>query len=492
MTRLPFLEARGLTKRFPGVTAMDGVSLSIYPGEVHALLGENGAGKSTLLRTLFGAQQPDSGEILFNGEPIVFAGPADAIGRGIAMVQQELSLVPQLNAVQNVVLGSESTTAGVISWRAARKRAIPALAKFGFSGSPLRPVGNLSVAQQQLIELARGVAAGARMIIMDEPTSSLTTHESEQLFNVIRQLRSEGCAIVYVSHRLAEVLELADRLTVLRDGAVVSTLTRDEIIDEPQLVRLMVGRNLDAIGVDSNVQPGEEILSVTNLSVPGLVDNVSLSLRRGEIVGIAGMVGAGRTEFALGLIGALRSHADSVLINGKQVHIKSPHDAVHAGIAYLPEDRKTQGLILFISTARNLTLSNPPGRFGFVNRGAQRRTAASVMAQLSSKTSVDAPVSSLSGGNQQKVVVGRWMLTDSEIFIFDEPTRGVDVGAKAEIHRLMRRLADEGKGVLMISSDLPEVLAMSDRVLVMRRGRLTAEFDRSEATEEVIVAQAAG
>ncbi len=492
MNRVPFLEARGLIKHFPGVTAMDGVSLSIYPGEVHALLGENGAGKSTLLRTIFGAQQPDSGEILFQGEPIVFTGPADAIGRGIAMVHQELSLVPQLNAIQNVVLGMESTTAGVIDWRAARKRAIPALAKFGFSGSPLRPVGNLSVAQQQLIELARGIAAGARMIIMDEPTASLTTHESDQLFNVIRQLRSEGCAIVYVSHRLAEVLDLADRLTVLRDGAVVSTLTRDEIIDEPQLVRLMVGRNLDAIGINSNTEPGEEVLSVVNLSVPGVVTDVSLSLRRGEVVGIAGMIGAGRTEFALGLIGALHSQADSVRINGRLVNIRSPHEAVHAGIAYLPEDRKTQGLILQISTARNLTLPNPPGRFGFVDRGAQRRTAASVMAQLGSKTSVDALVSSLSGGNQQKVVVGRWMLTDSEIFIFDEPTRGVDVGAKAEIHRLMRHLADEGKGVLMISSDLPEVLAMSDRVLVMRRGRLTAEFDRSEATEEVIVAKAAG
>ena len=488
----PLLEARDLVKTFPGVKALDGVSLRVFPGEVHALLGENGAGKSTLLKSLFGAHQPDSGTIRIRGEEVSFDKPADAIARGIAMVHQELSLIPQLDAVHNVVLGRESARAGIISWRQARKEALPALAKLGFSASPSSPVGRLSVAQQQLVELARAIATGAELVIMDEPTASLTTHESDQLFAVIRQLRDQGVAVVYVSHRLPEVLDLADRVTVLRDGSTVEELSREEITGESHLVRLMVGRELDAIGLPSEIAAGEVYLEVDNLSVPGMVDDVSLSVRRGEIVGMAGMVGAGRSEFALGLIGALPSKATTVRIGGRTQHIRNPAQAIAAGIAYLPEDRKSQGLDLKLSIASNVTLPNPPGKFGFLDRRKQREIAARVMSGLGSKTSIRAAAGSLSGGNQQKIVVGRWLLRDSDIYIFDEPTRGIDVGAKGEIHRLMRELATKGKAIIMISSDLPEVLGMSDRILVMRRGRIVADVSRAEATEEVIVAHAAG
>jgi ABC-type sugar transport system ATPase subunit len=491
-TQTPLLEARGLEKSFPGVKALDGVSLKIYSGEVHALIGENGAGKSTLLKTLFGAHQADAGTLLFEGEAVVLSSPSQSIALGIAMVHQELSLIPQLDAIHNVVLGKERSRFGWISWGHARREALPALAKLGFSASAIVPVGRLSVAQQQLIELARAVAAGARLIIMDEPTASLTTHESDQLFTVIRQLRDSGCAIVYVSHRLPEVLDLADRITVLRDGVSITSLDRADIAGEGDLVRLMVGRDVAAIGIPPTGQTGPEYLRVENLTVPGLVTDISMTVRRGEIVGMAGMVGAGRTEFALGLIGALPSKSDGVWIEGQPQKIRQPADAVRAGIAYLPEDRKSQGLVLHMSIASNVTLPSPPGRLGTLNRSAQRKIAADVMGPLGSKTSVRAAAGSLSGGNQQKIVVARWLLTDSELFIFDEPTRGIDVGAKAEIHRLMRRLADEGKAIIMISSDLPEVIGMSDRVLVMRRGQIVAEFDREDATEQAIVAQAAG
>lgn len=489
---IPALEARDLAKAFPGVKALDGVSLRVFPGEVHALLGENGAGKSTLLKTLFGAHQPDSGVILVDGAEAVLSRPSDAISRGIAMVHQELSLIPQLDAIHNVVLGREDSRLGWISWQQARKIALPALAKIGFSATPTTPVGRLSVAQQQLVELARALAAGARIIIMDEPTASLTTHESEQLFEVIRQLRDAGVAVVYVSHRLPEVLDLADRVTVLRDGVSIAELPRDEVTGENHLIKLMVGRELDESGLISDVSAGDPYLEVEGLSVPGMVKDVTLSVRRGEIVGMAGMVGAGRSEFALGLIGALPSHSRSVRIGGVTSNIRTPRQAIEAGIAYLPEDRKHQGLDLKMSIASNVTLPAPPGRFGLLDRRRQREIAAKIMSSLGSKTVVRARAGSLSGGNQQKIVVGRWLLTNSEIYIFDEPTRGIDVGAKGEIHRLMRRLADEGKAVLMISSDLPEVLGMSDRVLVMRRGEIVADIDRASATEETIVAHAAG
>lgn len=488
----PIMEAINISKSFPGVKALKDVSLRIFPGEVHALIGENGAGKSTLLKTLFGAHKADTGRMTMSGQNVEFNKPSDALSRGISMVHQELSLIPQLNAVQNVVLGREKSKLNFIDWKNANKIAIPALDKLGFRSSPYTPVANLSIAQQQIIELAKATTFGAKIIILDEPTASLTTYESEQLFTTIGKLREEGCAVIYVSHRLPEVMDMADRVTVLRDGNTVTELSRNSVRDEQHLVRLMVGRDVEALGVKSDIRPGETYLEVDQLSVPGLVKNVSLSVRRGEVLGMAGMVGAGRSEFALGLIGALKATYANVRIGGASVNIKTPGDAIRAGIAYLPEDRKNKGLDLHMTIASNVTLPNPPGKAGYLDHKKQQRTAARIMSSLSSKTKVSATAGSLSGGNQQKIVVGRWLLTDSQIYIFDEPTRGIDVGAKTEIHRIMRKLADDGKAVIMISSDLPEVIGMSDRVIVMRRGEIVAEMQDDMISEEKIVAEAAG
>jgi ABC-type sugar transport system ATPase subunit len=486
------LEVRDLTKTFPGVNALVGVSFAAYPGEVHTLLGENGAGKSTLLKTVFGVQRPDSGEILVDGTLVSFSRPSDAMKTGIAMVHQELSLVPQMTAIQNLVLGRERSRGGVIDWKEARTRARESLAQLRFDAPVDVPINRLSVAQQQIVELARALSTDAHVIIMDEPTASLTTAESERLFSIIQGLRTAGKAIIYVSHRLKEVLELSDRVTTLRDGKLVGTRTREEISGEDDLVQMMVGRNLAAIGVQGSDTPvGEELLRVEELSVPGVVDNVSLTLRRGEIVGMAGMVGAGRTEFARAVIGADRTSGGTIYLEGKKITIKRPRDAIAHGIALLTEDRKHQSLTLDMTTASNVTLMDPPARAGILNRRRQRTDAAEALKPLNTKMQIDRPVRTLSGGNQQKVVLARWLRTDSDVYIFDEPTRGIDVGAKGEIHAIMRRLADSGKAVLMISSDLPEVLAMSDRIVVMRRGRIVAELDRSEASEEVVVRHAA-
>lgn len=493
MDATPALEVRDLTKTFVGVNALVGVSFTAYPGEVHTLLGENGAGKSTLLKTVFGVQRPDSGQILVDGQAVDFHRPADAMSAGIAMVHQELSLVPQLTAVQNIVLGREANTAGVINWKEARARAREALARLRFDARSDIPASQLSVAQQQIIELARALSTDAHIIILDEPTASLTSAESARLFTLIHQLRSEGKAIIYVSHRLKEVLDLSDRVTALRDGKLVATRTRSEITGEQDLVQLMVGRNLAALGVaGENKTPGDELLRVEGMTVPGVVDNVSIQLHAGEVVGLAGMVGAGRTEFARAVIGADKSTSGTVFVRGKQVRIKKPIDAIKHGIALLTEDRKHQGLALGMTTASNVTLMDPPSRFGILNRRKQREVATEALKPLNTKMQIDRPVRTLSGGNQQKVVLARWLRENSDIYIFDEPTRGIDVGAKGEIHAIMRSLADAGKAVLMISSDLPEVLAMSDRVLVMRRGQVVADIPRAQATEEEVVRHAAG
>ncbi|WP_030913087.1 sugar ABC transporter ATP-binding protein [Streptosporangium amethystogenes] len=491
-TDRPMLEIKKLSKSFPGVRALHEVDLTAYPGEIHALLGENGAGKSTLLKTLFGVQQPDSGEVWFEGERRSFSQPSDALHAGLAMVHQELSLVPQFTAVQNVVLGREKARAGFIDWREARERAEKSLGRLGFDARMDIPVRRLSVAQQQLVEIARALAVGARLIILDEPTASLTTQESEQLFALLERLRAEGRGIIYVSHRLAEVMALSDRVTVLRDGTLVGTRTRAEIKNETDLVKLMVGRNVDAISrVERSEGPGEEILRIEGLSSAEGVADCSLSVRRGEIVGLAGMVGAGRTELVRGLIGADRVTGGAVWIRGERVHIGSPADAVKAGIAFLPEDRKHQGLVLHMSAASNATLIKPPRRRGLLDRRAQREQTRALLTQLNADIDPGYPVGKLSGGTQQKVVLARWLKTASDIFIFDEPTRGVDVGAKGEIHALIRELAEEGKAIVMVSSDLPEVIGMSDRVVVMRRGRIVAELSRSQISEEAIVHHAA-
>lgn len=491
-TSTPILELQGIWKHFPGVQALQDVSFAVCPGEIHALIGENGAGKSTLLKIIFGAQPPDRGTIKVNGEDVVLRSPSDALHRGISMVHQELSLVPQLTAVQNIVLGRERSTVGVIDWSAARREAEAALKKLRFRANPSIPVRRLSVAQQQVVELARAVAIDAKVIILDEPTASLSVEESQTLFQILRELRADGHSLIYVSHRLAEVFDLADRVTVLRDGKLVGTLTRGPELTERALVRMMVGRQLEDMPAATQDHSGEEVLRVEGLTRKGAFEDINLTLHRGEIVGVAGMVGAGRTEVARGIVGADRIDKGAIYVRGRAAHIHSPADAIKAGIAFLTEDRKNQGLVLGMSVASNTTLPALKTQWGWLSRRAQRSVARPVLEQVGATMPPSRVTRQLSGGNQQKVVLARWLLTKSDVFIFDEPTRGIDVGAKAEIYQLMRSLADQGAGILMISSELPEILRMSDRVLVMRAGHIVAELPRAEASEETVVSHASG
>lgn len=482
----------GVSKAWPGVKALQDVKLELFPGEIHALIGENGAGKSTLLKILFGVHQADAGTLHIEGRPVKLAGPGEAIANGISMVHQELSLVPQLNAIQNIVLGRERSVAGFINWAEARKQAMTALRRLDFTVNPNVPVNRLSIGQQQLVELARALAANAKVIIMDEPTASLSGHESEKLFNILRELRSTGHSIVYVSHRLAEVLDLADRATVLRDGKLVGTLPRGKQLTERSLVQMMVGRSLDSLANLPHMPPGEIMLQVNGISRHKDFHDVSFDVRRNEIVGMAGMIGAGRTEIARCIAGADTLHSGTIFVRGEQQRFQSPSDSVRAGIAFLTEDRKHQGLALRMSLAQNITLPSPPTWMSFINRRKQNESAKTALAKASSKVPVGRRAGTLSGGNQQKVVLAKWLLTKSDIFIFDEPTRGIDVGAKAEIYALMRELADKGAAILMISSEMPELLRMSDRIVVMREGKKVAEMKRAEASEELVVAWATG
>lgn len=488
----PLLKLSGITKTFPGVRALDDVSLELFSGEIHALIGENGAGKSTLLKVMFGTFRPNHGSLELNGTPAALGSPAHARANGISMVHQEVSLVPQLNAIQNIALGRERSVAGFIDWALARKEAIAALRRLEFTGDPEAPIGRLSIAQQQIIELARAIAANSRVIIMDEPTASLSSHESEKLFEILHDLRNTGHAIVYVSHRLKEVFELADRATVLRDGRLVGTVLRGPDLTEKTLIQMMVGRSLDNVSNLPTTAPGEVILEARGLTRNGVFRDISFKLRRGEIVGMAGMVGAGRTEVMRGIVGADALDAGQVSVHGKPLPLGSPAASVGAGIAFLTEDRKHQGLALHQSLAVNVTLAKTPTFLGFVRRRQQREQAQALLAKVGARMPVTRLAGQLSGGNQQKVVLAKWLLTDSEIFIFDEPTRGIDVGAKSEIYAIMRELAEKGAAVLMISSELPELLRMSDRILVMREGELVGELPRSEATEERIVAYTSG
>ncbi len=489
----PILELRGIDKAFAGVQVLKDVNMKVYAGQLHALVGENGAGKSTLLKIVFGTHRADRGTLLINGEQVSLNSPHDALGRGISMVHQELSLVPQLSAVQNIVLGRERSRFGAIDWAAARKTALAALDRLDFSADPHAPVRTLSVAQQQLVELARAVAADARIIILDEPTASLSVRESEKLFTVLRELRAGGHALIYVSHRLVEVLDLADRATVLRDGKRMGVLERGPDLTEKALVRLMVGRSLDQIDDYSPPARGEPMLRVEGLTRDGVFENIGFSVHRHEIVGLAGMVGSGRTEVARAIVGADKADAGKVEVRGRPIAIRSPADAVAARIAFLTEDRKQQGLVLNMTVASNATMARLAANFGVINRKRQREAAQASLARVrAASVPVTHLARQLSGGTQQKVVLAKWLLTDSDIFIFDEPTRGIDVGAKAEIYQLMRSLSNAGAAILMITSELPELLRMSDRIVVMRAGAVAGELPRSAATEERVVALASG
>ncbi|KXF75137.1 lantibiotic ABC transporter permease [Paramesorhizobium deserti] len=479
------VELSGIRKSFGGVHALRGVDFTLRAGEVHALLGENGAGKSTLMRVLGGEHIPSAGTITVGGEEPHFRSPSDAIAKGIAIIHQEMALATDLTVAENIFL---SEIPSIISWRDLNRRARQLIDSLGFSIHPGATVRDLSVAHQQVVEIAKALSRNARVIVFDEPTAVLSVQDAERLLGIIRKLREQGVGIVYISHRLDEVFRIADRITVMKDGASVATVNQAEIqIDE--VIRMMVGRSLKALfGEDVARQPGDEVLRVENLSDGGLIKGVSLSVRAGEIVGLGGLVGAGRTEFVRLVFGAERAHSGRIFIHGKERAIRSPGDAVKAGIGLVPEDRKEQGLILDFPIRVNATLAKLGplvNRFGFVRRSRERATVEELSSRLRLKAgSLNDPASSLSGGNQQKVVLAKWFHADGDILIFDEPTRGVDVGAKTEIYSLIKSLAAEGRAVLVISSEHLELFGLCDRILVMREGEIAGTLLPENYTEE--------
>ncbi|HEU4328178.1 MAG TPA: sugar ABC transporter ATP-binding protein [Roseiflexaceae bacterium] len=488
----PLIEVRNLSKSFGGVQALRGVQLAVYGGEVHALLGENGAGKSTLIKIITGLHQPDAGEILLDGRPVRFAGTRDALDQGVAAIYQEPSLFPDLDIAENIFVGRQPLSGGRVDWRRMYEEAGALLGRLGVRLDPRTKARALSVAQMQMVEIARAISLDARVLIMDEPTSSLTEREVEELFVIVRQLRAHGSAVVFISHRLEELFALADRVTVLRDGAYVGTQPMTDVSTDA-LIRMMVGRSVAELFPKQPVEPGEVLLDVRGLGLPGRFADISFQLRRGEIVGMAGLVGAGRTELAEALFGVAPAATGTILLDGRPVTIRSPEQAMALGIGYVPEDRKLHGLVLQMSIAQNISLPTLKrfARLGWLDRRGERQRAQEDAARLEVKLAdVDQPAGQLSGGNQQKVVLAKWLGTSPRVLILDEPTRGIDVGTKAAVHRLMSQLAAEGMAILMISSELPEVLGMSDRVLVMREGRLTGELRRAEATQERIMAAA--
>ncbi len=493
----PLIELREITKQFPGVRALDRVSFAVREGEVHALLGENGAGKSTLIKILTGAYQPDSGTILWNGQPVRFADTRQSQSLGIVAIYQELSLYPDLTVAENIFMGHQPRTrAGLVNWKAMMERARAILHELDADDLDVtQPVRGLSVGNQQRIEIAKALSQNARVLIMDEPTAALTQHDVERLFEIVRRLRERGVAIIYISHRLEEVFLLADRVTVLRDGQVVGETLEVSKTNQAELIRMMVGRTLDTFFPKGAAKVGDVVLEVRDLTRGRAVRNVSFSLRQGEIVGLAGLIGAGRSELAHVLFGITPADSGQILIDGRPVTIRTPQDAMALGIAYVPEDRKNQGLLTAMSVRENITLAvlRQLLRGVFINPRAEERMAKEFVGALRIRTSsLEQRVNELSGGNQQKVVVAKWLGCKPRVLILDEPTRGIDVGAKAEIHRLMSELAQQGMAILMISSELPEILGMSDRILVIRQGQVVAEFDRAHATQENVIAAAMG
>jgi rhamnose transport system ATP-binding protein len=484
------LELTGITKRFSGVEVLHEVSFTLRPGEVHALLGENGAGKSTLVKVITGVHQPDGGEIFFNGEQVHFADSHQSRQAGIAAIYQELSLFPDLDVAENIFVGRQPVTrGGRIDWRRLYSEAEELLNSLGVHLDLRRKARALSIAQQQMVEIARAFSINARVMIMDEPTSTLTLNEVEDLFRLVRRLREDGAAIVFISHRLEELFELADRVTVLRDGSYVATRLMSEV-SRDDLIRMMVGRTITNLFPKQEVQSGETILKVENLSQPGVFQDISFELRKGEILGMAGLVGAGRTEVARALFGAEPAAGGTIWIDGAVRKIQSPEDAIRLGLAYVPEDRQIHGLILPMNIVSNisLTLLDEYATAGWIKDRQERRASYQAARQMEVRANnIWQKARELSGGNQQKVVLAKWLSTRPRILILDEPTRGIDVGTKAAVHALMSSLAAEGMAILMISSELPEVLGMSDRILVMHEGYLTAEFSRLEATQEKIL-----
>jgi len=490
----PRVELRGISKRFGATAALTDVSMDLRAGEIHALVGENGAGKSTLVKILAGVHAPDAGTILLDGVETQIANPTAARAHRVAVVHQEPRLFPDLSVAENVFLANPPTgRLGEISWREMRRAAAALFTQLDVRLDVGAPVRGLSMADQQLVEIAKALSLDARVLILDEPTASLSTHEVERLFTIVRRTRDRGVAVLFVSHRLDEVFRLSDRATVFRDGRhVITAATRD--LTTADLVRHMVGRAV-TLFPKGEAAIGEVLLEVRGLTRAGEFRDVSFTVRAGEILGLAGLVGAGRTEIARVLFGISRPSGGEVRLDGRPVHLATPSAALRAGIAYVPEDRHLDGLVLDFSIADNITLPILPRLFPrlFVQRSTERSLAKGYTDQLQVRmTGVDQLVQALSGGNQQKVVIAKWLATKPRVLILDEPTRGVDIGAKVEVHRIMSDLAASGLGIILISSELPEILAMSDRILVLHEGRITAEIARADATEERVMFAATG
>ncbi|KQT62045.1 MULTISPECIES: sugar ABC transporter ATP-binding protein [unclassified Aureimonas] len=500
----PLLDMRGITKHFTGVTALRDVSLTLHAGEVLGLMGENGAGKSTLLKILSGVQSPSEGTILLDGEPVAFAGPQDAMRAGIVTIYQELSLIPTLSVAENIFIGRAPLgRLGLLDWRLMRREARAIIARVGLSMDPQTPVSALSVAEQQMVEIARALSLSSRLIIMDEPTSALSEAEVSRLLAIMDRLRREGVAIMFVTHRLEEASHICDRMTVLRDGRLAGHLAREGgPIALPRIIERMVGRAASELYARpaARAAAGEVRLSVRGLrtlrdpEAPHAIvlDGVDLDLRAGEILGVAGLVGSGRTEMARAIFGADRIAAGTITLDGQPIAPASPADAIELGIGLVPEDRKHQaifpalGILPNFSAASLRTYSNA---LGIMSERRERRDLATHKGALNIRmASAEQPIASLSGGNQQKVILARWLARDPKVLIVDEPTRGVDVGAKAEVHQILVQLAARGIAVLMISSELPEILAVSDRIVTMRQGRITGEMPGSAASEEKLMA----
>jgi ribose transport system ATP-binding protein len=493
----PLLLMQEISKSFPGVRALHNVSFELRPSEIHALVGENGAGKSTLIKILAGALQRDSGEILVNGEPAHIRTPQDAIAAGVSVIYQEFNLVPYLSVAENIYLGREPQTWGVIDFRTMRAGARALLDRLGATFSETALVNELSVAEQQMVEIAKALSVESRVLVMDEPSATLTEHELASLFEQMRALRGSGVSIIYISHRLEEIFEVADRVTVLRDGELVGTAPVAEL-DPGAIIRMMVGRDLSEGPRPTratDLSAVDELLRVEGLSRGSHFRDVSFTVHRGEILGIAGLVGAGRTELVRAIFGADRPTGGRIFLNGQPVRPRSPAHAISLGIGLLPEDRKLQGLILGMAISGNVTLARlrAVAAAGVISGRRERQVAEEYITRLDIATPGPFQLArNLSGGTQQKVVLAKWLFARSEVLIFDEPTRGIDVGAKQEIHNIMRSVADSGRAVIMISSELPEILRMSDRIMVMHEGRVAGFLTPEEATQERIMMLATG
>jgi len=489
------VQMKDITKRFGGVRALTDVSLNVEKAEIHALIGENGAGKSTLMKILAGAYQKDEGQIFIGGKEAKITSPKDVINLGVSVIYQEFMLAPDLTVAENIFIDKLADSSMFINWKTLKRRAKEELIKLGFDDiDPEEKVGSLSVAYQQIVEICKCLARESKVLVFDEPTAVLTFSETQKLLSIIRNLKKNGVSIIYISHRLEELLEISDHITVLKDGKYVDTVVTSSINKE-ELVSLMVGREITQLFPERKAKIGKEILKVENLSAGNLVKDVSFSVKSGEVVGFSGLVGSGRTEAMRAIFGADKRKSGTVIYFGEEVNFKNPKEAINKGFGLLPEDRKKQGLLLEQSIRMNTTLASmfKIKKLGVINHKKEKEYVKELLASIATKYgSVEDNVNSLSGGNQQKIALAKWLSADCKCLVFDEPTRGVDVGAKTEIYKIINELASEGVGVIVISSEMSEIIGMCDRAIVMRQGAIAGEVDKSELTENNLIKLAMG